>query len=483
METGIPGSDARILRELEDYRLALDASAIVAVTDRDGVILHVNQRFCEVSGYGPEALIGRTHRVVNSGHHDGAFFASLWQTISSGEIWRGRIRNRRRDGASYWVDTTITPLLDGDGRPDRFLAVRHDVTELVTTTEALTASQGRLRALLDNAAVGIAVVDLEDRFVEVGAAFLEMLRCTPDALAERIFTDFTHPDDAPAESVEESRFAELVAGARDSYEIDRRYVRCDGTSFVGHTTVSLIRNDEGAPDYVIGVIEDVTDARALERRLREQRALARLGEMSAILAHEIRNPLAGIRSAVDIVGREFEAGSPPAEAVASVRERIGSLDELLTQLLTFARPSEPRWGRVSIRSVLARVREHGGLEHLELVGDPPDVVLRGDAGMLEGALTNLAINGVQASRGAPVRATVRTDDETVTIELVDDGPGIPADQAERIFEPFFTTKSRGAGLGLAITRRAVEAHGGRVELVDTREGTCMRVTLPSTDPG
>jgi len=481
MEAGIPGSDPRILRELEEYRLALDASAIVALTDRDGVILHVNQRFCDVTGYSADELIGGTHRMVSSGHHDPAFFEDLWETILAGQIWRGRIRNRHREGDHYWVDTTITPLLGPDGEPHQFLAVRHDVTELVQTTQALSTSRGRLRAILDNAAVGIAVVDLDDRFVEVGAALLQMLRCTEGALEERIFTDFRHPDDEQA-AADRAMFEQLVAGERESYEIDRRYLRCDGTSFVGHTTVSLIRDAEGQPDSVIGVIQDVTEARELERRLREQRTLARMGEMSAILAHEIRNPLAGIRSAVEIVGREFEPDTPAAAAVTSVRERIASLDELLTQLLTFARPAEPRRRRVSIRSILERVRQHVGVDRLELVGDPPDVVLRGDAGMLEGAFTNLAMNGVQASRGAPVRVSLAADDASVTIDFVDDGPGIPAAQAEQVFEPFFTTKSRGAGLGLAITRRAVEAHRGTVTVADAASGACMRVSLPRIEP-
>lgn len=480
--TGIPGSDSRILRELDEYRLALDASAIVALTDRDGVILHVNQRFCDVAGFTAEELIGETHRLVNSGFHDEAFFAELWRTILAGEIWRGRIRNRHKNGGLHWVDTTITPLLGADGSPEQFLAVRHDVTELVETTEALSKSRGRLRAMLDNAAVGIAVVDLDDHFVEAGAALRRMLRCADDNLGERIFTDFTPPD-GDRDSEEDALFAELVAGERESYEIDRRYLRCDGTTFVGHTTVSLIRNADGEPDYVIGVIQDVTEARELERRLREQRALARLGEMSAILAHEIRNPLTGIRGAVEIVGREFEPGSPPADAVASVRERIASLDELLTQLLTFARPTEPRWRRVSLRSILARVRQHVGLEQLELAGDPPDVLLRGDASMLEGAFTNLAINGVQASESGRVEVALQAGDERVTIDFVDDGPGIPPEAVDRIFEPFFTTKSRGAGLGLAIARRAVEAHEGTIALVGAPEGTRMRVTLPRIDGG
>jgi PAS domain S-box-containing protein len=350
--------DARHIKELEDLRYALDQSAIVAITDVQGTIQYANQKFCDISKYSREELLGQDHRILNSGHHPKEYIRNLWRTIAGGEVWRGELRNRAKDGSIYWVDTTIVPFLTDRGKPYQYLAIRYDIT-----------------------------------------------------------------------------------------------------------------------------------ARKLaEQQLVAQASLARLGEMAAVVAHEVRNPLAGLRGALQILSQRLEGERAEHSIILEMIKRLDALNDRVDDLLRYAKPRAPQLRSVKlhslIESTIALVHRDQSMAALVIrVEGDAGVAARADGELLREVFLNLLINAGQAMEG---RGTVRVligAGAMASVRIIDTGPGLKPEIRDQIFEPFFTTKRTGTGLGLAIVQRLIELQSGAVNVEETSSaGTTMLVVLPAEVP-
>jgi diguanylate cyclase (GGDEF)-like protein/PAS domain S-box-containing protein len=154
----------RSLQELSDMKLAVDEHAIMAITDQRGIITYVNEKFCRISHYAREELIGHTHSIVNSGYHSHAFMQELWRTISWGKVWRGEIKNRTKSGTTYWVDTTIVPFCRGDERPHQYVAIRTDITARKKSEREVQRLASHLRTTLESITDAFLTLDRQWRF-------------------------------------------------------------------------------------------------------------------------------------------------------------------------------------------------------------------------------------------------------------------------------------------------------------------------------
>lgn len=350
----------RSAKDLEDLKYALDQADIVATTDQRGVITYVNDRFCDISKYSRDELLGQDHRIINSGYHPKEFIREMWRTIANGRVWRGELRNKAKDGTFYWVDTTIVPFLDERGKPYQYMSIRSDVTE-------------RKRA---------------------------------------------------------------------------------------------------------------------EERLREQAALTRLGELAAVVAHEVRNPIAGAQGALQIIRGRLPQDSKDRAIVDEITTRFDGLNRLIEDILIYARPRPLRLAPTTLRAILDSVATFVASDtanrdlRLTVEGDPDPVPLVVDGELVKAVFMNLVQNAIQAmnSQGT-IDVRVAATPERCIVSIRDRGPGIAPEHRERVFEPFFTTRHRGTGLGLPIAQRVVERHGGTLTLECPPDGgTLATVTLPRAAP-
>jgi two-component system sensor kinase FixL len=260
--------------------------------------------------------------------------------------------------------------------------------------------------------------------------------------------------------------------------------RKDGSTFPVHLSVGEMRIG-GEPKFT-GILHDLSARVQLEVQLREQAALTRLGEMAAVVAHEVKNPLTGIRGAIQVIGGRLPPGSKDEAIAREIVSRIDALNDLMKDLLLFARPPQPHKAPIDMlsltRTVADLVSGDPSLHALTIEVSGSSIPVNADAELLKIVIQNLLLNAAHAMQGqGQIRVTVTSLDSRCRIDIADNGPGIPPHVREKLFTPFFTTKSRGTGLGLSTARRFLEAHEGTIDVMCPPEGgTTVTLELPSS---
>ena len=343
-------------------------------------------------------------------------------------------------------------------------------------------------SILENMSTGLASVDALGTVRHWNRAATEIVGLPADAVRGRHYREAFGPG---LESFAEQLHETLESGAAVSRH-EAHVTRGDGSAVPLGLSTSLLRDIYGERRGVIAVFQDLSEVRELESRVRHQETLAAIGELSAGIAHEIRNCLNPIAGSVEVLQRELKVSGENARLLELIVRESERLDSFILELLDYARerPLQPEAVEIGglVRDAVDVARRHpsatAGKSVRLILGDDA-YWARVDYEQMKQVLLNLLINGLEAIEGAG-QVTVRAIGEAaagrggrVGFEVRDNGIGIPAEELERVTEPFFSTKNGGTGLGLAIVNRIVERHGGALD-IESRvgEGTVLRVWLP-----
>ena len=507
-------------RELEDYKSALDRSAIVATTDANGKITSVNDNFLAISKYSREELLGKTHKIVNSGAHPPAFFRELWNTINAGRVWRGDIKNRAKDGTYYWVATTIVPFLDASGKPYQHLAIRFEITSRKQAEEALhlaVRENADLRAALDTSAI-VATTDANGKITYVNDKFVEISQYSRSELigkTHKVVNSGTHSKEFFREMWDTINAGRVWKG-------DIRNRAKDGSYYWVATTIVPFLDAEGKPYQHLAIRFEITARKqaeeALERAVREladlserertraealaeanrkiveeqgkliqAEKLSSVGLLAAGVAHEINNPLAGVMACVKSLRDGKVKDEQRDEYFETVRDGLERIRATVQGLLDFARPQGTGTADLECQDVLKacllllapHIRKKG-IEVVTRCDDAP--VFHANRSQMIQAAMNVLLNAIHASpHGSTIEIDTVEQERRIGIRFIDHGSGIPKELIPRVTDPFFTTKDpgQGTGLGLAVTAGILQAHKGELAIEsEPGKGTTVTFWLP-----
>ncbi len=502
-------------KELKDQKFALDQHAIVATTDVHGTITYVNDKFCAISKYSRQELVGQNHRILKSGHHPKEFFQQMYRIIANGRVWRGEICNRAKDGSLYWVDATIVPFLEGDGKPRQYMAIRTDITErkqaeerlaaqgeelshqaeeLLRSQEALEQQQLILHSVLDSMAEGLVATDEQGKFIIWNPAAAKIVGMgaenVPSGEWNKHYGVFMS-DTVTAYPPDQNPLLRAIHGEAGTAELYVRNSELDEGAWL-EVTGGPLKDKTGRIRGGVVAFRDITQRKIDEQEIRKlnedlelmvaertaelQGANRELEAFTYSVSHDLRAPLRHIGGFSRILMEDFGPGMPPEARlhVERIEDGVRRMGLLVDELLNLARVGrhtlalQPTELNSILEDVVTLLQPEIGSRSVTWKIDklPP---AKCDPVLVKQVFQNLVSNALKFTRPrnpAVIEISHRRAGGETAIFVRDNGVGFSMKYKDKLFGVFQRLHRaedfEGTGIGLATVQRIVHKHGGRV---------------------
>lgn len=494
-------SSRRLAEEkLRSLSRAVEQSpATIVITDIKGNIEYVNPKFTEITGYSFDEAKGKNPRILKSGEQTKEFYKNLWDTILSGNSWKGEFHNKKKNGELYWEDVEISPIIDRNGRIINFIAVKEDITEKKKMEEKLIKSEEEFRSVWENSVDAMRLIDENGIIINVNNAYCNLFGFSKEQIIGKPYNEPYHNQNVE-KSLNELKVKLRAKTILKNFEGE---VRLKSGKVIWIELTNSFVKSENDNLRLLSVIRDITDRKLMIKELTEAKEKAE--EINRIksyffanMSHELRTPFVGILGYAEILKDSLE-NSDLQEYVNQILRSSKRLTDTLNKILSLTRLEfdklEPKYRNFDVCALVKQVaisfQSSAKLNNtsLETEFEKNSIIIKSDDKLLEDVLNNLVNNAVKYTQNGFIKLSVQKisykNKFSLSIKVMDSGIGIPKDKQGIIWQEFrqasegFNRSFEGTGLGLSISKRYVELLGGEILLVsEENKGSVFTINLP-----
>ncbi|TFH01678.1 MAG: PAS domain S-box protein, partial [Candidatus Thorarchaeota archaeon] len=469
------------LKESEaKFRSIFEQAAVgVARVNLRGNIIQMNRKLTQMLGYDEGSLEGVNVFEITT-DEDSEIQKQFSAELIAGtrDSYSMEKRYFRKDGSIMWGRLTVSASRNNLGDIDFTIGVLEDISERKQLQETLQMSEARFRNIVENAGVGITIVDSEDHILEANQKYLDLVGFSVDELKQMTIAEFTYPEDAEKDRI---LFGEVMDGKRNDFQLEKRYIRKDGELIWVHLTLSVVRDSEGVINYIIGIVRDITDSKLASSTQKDvfkqvERQRQELSDFAHVISHDLNNNFIKLR----LMLKELET----EENRVSI-DRIGKLliemSDLTKHSVKLADAGLSIGARVEVDlgEILRDIAETHVPSEIEFISGCSPVV-RADETKLTQVFVNIIENAVVHGRPKKIEVSCEALEDGVNLTIANDGIQIPLEIRPKIFDYGFSSEEVRRGLGLGFVKKLIESHGWKITLRDSPE-TAFDIWIPTRD--